>query len=171
MAGGGNRAWTAQIGTWGTDGSSAACTALVGGTGVATVFLTTPDILAHVRVAWIGGLAGLVVRYTDANNLAYVYIDGTNISARQVVGGVDSEVVAPAAITYNPITPVIARLQGTTIEIGYGDTIFGTGTLHSSLTSPQCGMFSTNVANELDLFMASARGTGGEYNELDKFMK
>jgi hypothetical protein len=169
--GGGNRAWTAQIGTWGTNGSSAACAVLVGGIGIATVFLTTPDIHVGCNVAWVGGVVGIVVRYTDVNNYAYVYIDGTNISAHQVVAGVDSEVVAPVAITYNPINTLIAHLQGTTIEIGYGTNVLGVGTLHSSLISPQCGMYSTNIANELGMFIVSARGTGGEYNELDKFMQ
>jgi hypothetical protein len=169
--GGANKTWTSQIGTWGISTLLANCSVLVGGVGIATVFLTTADIIIKCIPTWIAGQVGLVFRYTDANNYAYAYVDGTNASVREVVAGVDSVVIAAIAVTYVFDHVLFISLQGTAVRILYDGVSMGTGTLNALLTSTVCGMYSTNVGNLIDNFVVFAKGTGDEYEKLNEFAR
>jgi hypothetical protein len=169
--GGYNKAWTDQVGTWAISTLLANCSVLAGGIGIATVSLTTADIVIKCMPTWVAGRVGLVFRYTDANNYAYAYVDGTNVSVREVVAGVDTEVIAPVAVAYvfDHVLFVSWLPGGGTVRIVYDGISLGTGTLNALLTSSTCGMYSTNVGNLIDNFVVFAKGTGNEYEKLNEF--
>jgi hypothetical protein len=169
--GGYNKAWTDQVGTWAISTLLANCSVLAGGIGIATVSLTTVDIVIKCMPTWIAGRVGLVFRYTNSNNYAYAYVDGTNVSVREVVAGVDTEVIAAIAVTYAFDHVLFVSLHSADVRILYDGISMGTGTLNALLTSSACGMYSTNVGNLIDNFVVFAKGSGNEYEKLNEFAR
>jgi len=169
--GGNGLAWTDKIGTWAISTNNATCSATSGSIGATTVYLGTGDAIISAELTRSAGNVGLILRYTDSSNYAYAYHDGTNVTMRQLVAGVDSAVVTAAAGTYVAGSAIIATVSGAAVRLYYNNVLIGTGTLNSALTATSFGMYTTDTGNSIDNFIAWARGTGGEYAILDKFIK
>jgi lysophospholipase L1-like esterase len=174
-AGGSGRTWTAQVGTWGAAAGVASASALDGGIALATVDAGTPDINASMRVSARTGNVGLVFRYIDAQNYAYAYYNGTSITIRQVVAGVDSEVAAPVVTTWANNTLAVLHVDGVSVRLLWcnsGDSWSKTcaGTLDASLTGTKVGLYVDNTATTIDTFDVYALGTEGQYANLDRYL-
>ena len=94
-SGGSGVAWVQKVGTWATSSGKAYGT-VDGGLAIATVSPGSSNVMVDVATTRNVGNLGVVLRYTDVNNYVYCYHNGTNVTLRKVVGGVDSEVFQAA---------------------------------------------------------------------------
>jgi predicted secreted protein len=154
---GSGKAWTDQVGTWGIAGNAAACSALAGGYGVATIDAGTPHVVVQAETTRAGDEVGIVARWTDASNYLRAYIDGTTAYLVGTQGG------APNTRISGAITPVAgAKLRltvdGTRALLHYNELYVGTFSSVGLLaTGNSCGLYTTNTGNSLDNFQAWAR--------------
>lgn len=170
-SGGGNVAWTQQVGTWTVSSGKAAAATLSGGIAVATVPTPTADVFAKVKVTRSAGAGGMVLRWTDANNHLYTEHDGTNAYLKQVLAGSTTTLITAAA-TYSAGAELVPDLNGTAGRLYWNNALVGsTSSISSSLTSTLHGLRSTDTGGiQLDDFVAYAKGTGGEYNVLNRYV-
>jgi hypothetical protein len=170
-SGGGNATWTQQVGTWTVSSSKAAAATLSGGVAVATVPLSTKDVFAKVKVTRSAGSGGMVLRWTDANNHLYTEHDGTNAYLKQVLSGSTTTLITAAA-TYSAGAELVPDLNGTAARLYWNNALVGsTSSISSSLTSTLHGLRSTDTGGiQLDDFVVYAKGTGGEYNLLNRYV-
>lgn len=126
-AGGANVTIADSVGTWGVAAGKLSAAALDGGRAIALSTLSTPDVFARIAITRGAGASadGLVFRRVDANNYAYVTGDGTNITVRQVVATVDSEVLAPTAYVYGAGGALTITAQGNTAQVYYNSARIG----------------------------------------------
>jgi hypothetical protein len=128
-------------------------------------------VIATVKVTVAGGVAGLVLRYVDANNYIICHHDATNVLLVKRVAGVDTTVQTTAA-TYVAGAELRVIAEATKFRIFYNNLAVGTEQTiaDATLLSPlKHGLYSTNVGNTFDDLVIRARGTGGEYAALDAF--
>jgi len=166
--GGSGLAWTASVGTWGIATNRGYCSALAGGIGIATQDAGASDVYFRSNVYRSAGTAGLVVRYVDANNYIYALLDGTGLSLRKKIAGVDSEVVAPVAATpQNGHYSLAVRAIGTGLTVYYKNAFVLQGTISDAAlqTGSRVGLYVSNIGN---LFSGACAafpvGTDGKYN-------
>lgn len=170
-SGGGNVAWTQQVGTWTVSSSKAAAATLSGGVAVATALLSTKDVLAKVKVTRSAGAGGLALRWTDSSNYLYTEHDGTNAYLKQVLAGSTTTLITAAA-TYSAGAELVADLNGTAGRLYYNNALVGTtSSINSGLTATAHGLCSTDTGGiQLDDLCIYAKGTGGEYNLLNRYV-
>jgi lysophospholipase L1-like esterase len=176
-AGGAGLAWTDAVGTWGVAGGVCAASALADGKAIRTVDLGKADVYFSVALTRAAGTQEIALRYVDPSNYIYLRLfnDGSNkVTLRKVLAGVDSEVMAPFAVTYGDgkILTLIAR--GTEIRGMYDDNSFAaprrwTVADAALQTGTKVGLITTDLGNTFDNATAYALGTGGEYSALDAF--
>jgi hypothetical protein len=173
-SGGSGLAWTAQLGTWAIATNKATCSAVDGtaAVGIATAPSAKTDVQVEAVCTRTAGVTGIVVRYADASNYVIAYHDGTNIKMDKVVGGVTTNLIS-AAVTYAATARIIVSALGTKFRLYYGDSQRGaeqtvsdtglqTGTAH--------GLYTTDTGATFDNFVVFAKGSGGEYAALDKYI-
>ena len=171
-AGGAGKTWTQKLGTWGISSGKANCSELDGteNIGAATVDCGTADVIISVGVTRAAGAAGLVLRYTDADNFLYAYHDGTNAALIEIVAGTPANVVAATVATYSAGADVRVALYGTKARLFYNNVLIGAEGTTNITTGNAHGLWTNNIGPTLDNFMVYARGTGGEYSYLDRFL-
>jgi len=141
-----------------------------------SVQVSTADVVisAELDVVTAYTQAGLVLNLDDKDspaNFVIAYHDGTMVYLEKCVAGtyttVQSTVVAYAA----GATLVVIK-DGTSYSVYYNNAQVGTtrtiadaGIVDNTLH----GMFSTYEGNQLDNFLLMPRGTGNEYNTLDRW--
>lgn len=165
--GGSGGSWTAQVGTWGVGSGIRSCSALDTGVGINTIDVGVTDTVYSAELTRSGGNIGIVVRWVDINNYIYAYHDGTNVTLRKVVGGVDSEVIAPAARTYDANKKLTLYCYGTNFRLFYGTQKITTVVTISDVTlqsGTEVGLYTTNTDNTFDNVLVYARGKEGEYD-------
>lgn len=78
------RSWTAQAGSWATNGTVAYLTAHTSGHSIATLEMSTDSVQTIesqlVATSGLNDYAGCVLRYTNANN--YILVTGSNLGCR-----------------------------------------------------------------------------------------
>jgi hypothetical protein len=113
----------------------------------------------------------MVLRWTDANNHLYTEHDGTNAYLKQVLSGSTTTLITAAA-TYSAGAEIMADLSGVNCRLYYNGVIIGsTGGINSGLTATAHGLRSTDTGGiQLDDFVVYAKGTGGEYNLLNRYV-
>ena len=170
-SGGGNVTWTQQVGTWTVSSAKAAADTLSGGIAVATVPLSTADVFAKVKVTRSAGAGGMVLRWTDSSNHLYTEHDGTNAYLKQVLSGSTTTLITAAA-TYSAGAEIVADLNGVNGRLYWNSALVGsTGSINSGLTATLHGLRSTDTGGiQLDDFVVYAKGTGGEYNLLNRYV-
>lgn len=170
-AGGSGLTWTQQAGTWGISSGAANCSALAGGLGIATVPCSSEDVVIRLTLTRSAGAAGAVARYTDADNYIYAYHDGTNVAVIQRIAGVESNVIAPNAVTYGAGTQILLHLDGATAQLYYGPNPgnASAGGTTALLTGKNHGLWTNNTAPLLDNFSVFPMGKEGQYNALNRF--
>lgn len=156
------RAWTDQVGTWGVATNKAQAAALSGGIAQATAAGVSADVVAQVGVTRSGGVGGLTLRYTDANNYLRATHNGTNCLLEQVVSGTPTT-LRTAAATYSAGALIRVILQGTTGWLFYNGASVGASFTVPSSAATAHGLYTSDTSNTLDNFLVMARGTGGEY--------
>lgn len=167
--GGSGLAWTDQAGTWGIATNAAACSALAGGIGIATVPCGSVNVIVECAVTRSAGNAGIVARYSDADSYIYAYHDGTNAHLNKVTAAGGDQSLINAAATYSAGARLILSLSGTAVRLWYNGALVGaqqtisdaelqTGTAH--------GLFTSNTGNSLDNFVVWARGNASEYESI-----
>lgn len=169
-SGGSGVSWTDSVGTWGISSRKAACSALSGGVGIATVNLGTANVHVIAAVARGAGNAGIVLRYVDSSNYVYAYHDGTNAAMVKVVAGTPTTLTTAAA-AYSAGANLVAMCDGTEFTVWYNNTLIGTGTDPALPGGTRIGLYTTDTGNSFDNFNAWARGTEGQYSAaLDRFL-
>lgn len=154
---GNGKTWTSTTGTWGIATNAAACSALDGGLGIATVNVGTPHVVVQAEVTRAGDNVGIVARYTDANNYLYAYTDGTNAVLTEVNGGASNSRIS-AAVTYAAGARLRLTLDGTRAYLHYNELYVNTYTAAGFLaTGNLCGLYTTNTGNTFDDFQVWAR--------------
>lgn len=165
--GGAGRNWVQQVGTWTVASGKAKASALSGGIAIATLALSTKDVLAEVKVTRSAGQGGMVLRYNDINNHLYADHDGTNVFVKQVLAGVTTTLVTGVA-TYSANAPIRVNLTGTSVRLFYNNSLIGvSSSIDASLTALLHGLHSTDTTVQLDDLLIYAIGVNGEYNIID----
>lgn len=173
--GGSGLAWTDRLGTWGVGSGVRSCSELgAGDIGICTAPITnTPHVVYSAKLTRSAGNVGVVVRYADADNYVYAYHDGTNVTLRKVLGGVDSEVMAATAATYSAGKRMVIIADCQRFKIIYNETAVGATqeiTDAALQTGTGVGLFTSNTGNTFDDALCYARGVEGQYNFLfDKY--
>ena len=170
-SGGGNVAWTQQVGAWANSAGKAAAATLSGGVAVATVPTPTADVFAKVKVTRSAGSGGMVLRWTDSSNYLYAEHAGTNAYLKQVLSGSTTTLITAAA-TYSAGAELVADLNGVNGRLYWNNALVGsTGSINSGLTATLHGLRSTDTGGiQLDDLCIYAKGTGGEYNLLNRYV-
>lgn len=146
-------AWTDRVGNFTIGTNKAVGSTLSGGVAFATVDSGYADAVIRVAATRSAGNFGIVFRWVDASNYAYVYHDGTNQTIRQVVSGSDSQVTAPAAATYAAGGNYMVSLSGTSVRVHYNEFTLMTGTINAALTGTNHGLYTSDVGNTFDNFV------------------
>lgn len=145
----------------------------------ASLEVSTTDVLIEAEVtlsdvAISRTQAGVVMNLDDAAtpaNFVIAYHDGTNANLDKCVAGVYTSVIsAAAAYAAGAVLRVIK--DGTSYSLYYNNAKVGsTSTISDAgiVDNVLHGLFSTYSANRLDNFAVWARGTDGEYAELEKY--
>jgi hypothetical protein len=172
-AGGGGLVWTQQLGTWANAAGVASCTVLdVGATlGIATAPLNTADVLYSCVLGYSAGSGGVIVRYADAANYSYVINDGTNVKLFEVTTASaypgtqrGTAVKAPAAGAR-----LIVDVSGAAVRVYYNEALIFTYATAVDTTAVKIGLITNNIGNTFNDAVAYAKGTGGEYSNLDRY--
>ncbi|MBN1640369.1 MAG: hypothetical protein JXA09_03965 [Anaerolineae bacterium] len=167
----GARTWINTLGTTEIASSKASASALSGGEAMATVDVSTVDILVQADLARAGDEVGLVLRYADAQNYVVAYHDGTNAKLDKVVGGATTSVISGAA-AYSANATLVVVADGTSFSLFYDDAKIGaTSTINDAAlqTGTAHGLYSANTGNTHDNFSVMPRGSHGEYADLDQW--
>jgi hypothetical protein len=165
-SGGSGKSWTNQNGTWQVAGGTRSASVLVSGTAICTIDGGKADSYFSIEATRTTGSFGIVSRW--ANNLNYLYAvhDGTGSAiVRQVVNGVDTQLLAPTASGYSAGAEMVLVCYGNKLRLFYNNLAVGAEqTISASLLSGTgLGLYTTNGANTFDDMYAYARGTEGEY--------
>lgn len=167
------RAWADSVGTWAITSNAAGCSALSGSIGIATYDCGKLDVLHEVTLTRSAGNVGVVIRYADDQNYIIGYHDGTNVKVDKIVGGVTTAVLT-AGMAYSAGRILRLVMYGTKIRAFYNGQALGgssEGTISDAAlqTGTRVGLYTTNTGNTVDNVATLARGSGGEYSELDVF--
>lgn len=163
--GGMSMAWVDAVGTWQIAAGVASASALAGGIAIRACNVGNADSIFEVALTRAGGNVGIVLRYIDSSNYLYAYHDGTNATLRQVVAGVDSELIAPTAAAYAAGRILRISVSGLTARMYYNLVAIGVAvTMDAALQdATSVGLYTTNVGNTFDNALCFAVGTAGEY--------
>lgn len=171
--GGSGKSWTASVGTWQVAAGVASATALDGGIAIRTADLGVADAIFECGLTRSAGNVGIVLRYIDAANYLYAYHDGTNATLRQVLGGVDTELIAATAAAYGAGRVLRCSAIGNEARLYYGTAPAAIGAavaIDAGLAAAtRAGLFTSDLGNTFDNALAYASGTGGEYISLMRF--
>jgi hypothetical protein len=168
-SGGGGLAWTATVGTWGASGGVAVASALSGGRAIATLDCGKADVIVSANCTRSAGSMAIIVRWVDENNFIRVSINATSCVLVKVVAGV-STTVSDVAYTYVAGAPLRVICSGSAFRRFYNNAAIGAEftIADAALQSPTLvGLRTDNTGNTFDDFTVYARGTNGEYAELD----
>ena len=167
--GGGSLAWTAELGTWGISSNTAVSSELdVSGIGIATVPCGTANVVGRVIATRAGNEIGMCLRYVDADNYLLVQHDGTNCQLVERASGVNAtRITAAAALGAGEIK---CSLDGANARLYLNDVLIGSYATLANTTATAHGIFTTNIGNALDSFVIWARGNGGQYSILDRWI-
>lgn len=170
-SGGSGKTWDDSIGSWGVASGSRLASSLDGGIAINSCDIGSSDVIYEVAITRTAGVAGIVVKYIDSSNYVYAYHDGTNITLRQVVSGVDSELIAATSSAYADGRIIRLSVIGTSIRMFYNlSAIGGAVSIDSSLSGgTRVGLYTTDTANTFDNAICYAVGTGGEYSVLNRY--
>lgn len=167
-SGGNGVTWTQQSGTWTVSSGKAGVSAL-SVEAIATVPLSTADALIGIDLVRTLLSVGGVARYTDANNYLRFYHDGTNAVLQQVVATVPTTLITAAA-TYAANARIVLWLNGTSARLYYNNLLVGsTASIDAGLTAAVAGLYTTDLTNTMDNFVAYSVGTGGQHSILNSF--
>ena len=142
-------AWAATIGTWSIQTNAAQASAVVGGVGIATFDAGYTDVLQTAGVTRAGGVAGVVLRYADADNYVYATHDGTNANLIKRVAGSETSMISTAT-TYSAGAEIRVIADGTTFDLFYKDSRRGTAQTIADAglqTGTRAGLYTTDVGN------------------------
>lgn len=169
IGGGGNGlAWTNQVGTWTAASGVANTSALSGGIAIATLDCGKADVVISVKMTWLAGTGGVIVRYVDANNYILLRHTGTNLQLVKVIASVATTVLDSAA-TYSAGARIILTAEATKFRCFYNELAVSTEQTISDAavqSATLVGLRSSDTTNTFDDFVVYARGTGGEYSVL-----
>jgi lysophospholipase L1-like esterase len=171
-AGGGGLAWTVRTGAVSIVNGKAIATALDGdGRAIATVPVSTVNLLLQGRMTKGTTGAGIILRYLDNNNYVYCWHNGTNLKLIRRVAGVDQAANINAAATYaaDAIIEVHARLTKfralyNAVWIGAEQTI-SDADLQTGL---HIGAIWLDIDSTINSIEAHPVGNGGEYTWFDR---
>lgn len=136
--------------------------------GIATVDAGYADVVLRCDTARSAGNFGLVVRYADADNYVYAYCDGTNVTLRKRALGVDSQVLAPVAVTYAADAKFMITADATKFRVYYNEILVQSEQTISNAslqTGTGVGVYTTDVGNTFDNLVAFRRSG---YDDLEQ---
>ena len=153
-AGGGGVSWSGSSGsTWVTSDGRAQCSTLGASTAQAWVDVGESDVRVELDAYRSSGACGVLIRYVDSTNYAYVTNNGSNIRVHEVVSGSVSTLYDSAETITSGGTYAI-EVNGTTCEVYYNAALITTETLNAALTSAtKFGLWTNNTANTLNDFV------------------
>lgn len=159
-----------QVGTWQASGGVASASALSGGVALAYMDVGALDLIATVKITWVGGTAGLIVR-GDANDHVRAVHTGTNAQLVKRVASVDTTLI-DAVATYVAGAEIRVIAQGNAFRLFYNGAAVGSEQTIADASlnaNGYAGLRTTDTGNTFDDLVVRARGTGGEYSALDAF--
>jgi hypothetical protein len=144
----------------------------------ATVPCPTADVLVELPITEgagnLGGRqTGIVVNLDDpANpqNFRVAYLNGNGgVQLDEYVAGVRTAKIAATAVVYAAGAKLKIVTQGTMLAVYYNEAQVGTTQTMAANINVNHGMFSTYPTPTMDNILINARGTGGEYQILDRW--
>lgn len=142
--------------------------------------LNTVNVMYDVEVSVLtagnqaGGIARLDSSVTPANFIQFDFDGQGNVKCTEYVAGVPAELIT-AVKAFTASDHLILSTSGAAIRL-YHMTAAGLYALIGSantnvLTGTLYGAFSTDPTNKINSIVAYSKGNGGEYAELDKYIK
>lgn len=171
-SGGSDEAWTDDTGEWSVGGGVAASSGGTGQDETRHIDTGAADVIASVKITRAAGSPGVIVRYADGANYVKAVHNGTNAQLIKVVAGTPTTLINSAA-TYSAGAEIRTICEGQKFRLFYNNVAIG-----SEQTIADAGLQSgtrqglTNLngaGNTFDDFVVMARGSGGEYDDLDDF--
>jgi len=141
---------------------------------ISVVETSTRDVIATVAISTTpaGTPAGLAVGIDSATDPKYgviAYHDGTNAKLDKLVNGTWTSVISASA-TFSANAEIRVIRDGTTFRLYYNNAQVGsTSTISDVGDYTLHGLFNTHTT-PMDDFTVYARGTGGEYSNLNALM-
>lgn len=165
--GGANKVWTDRVGTFNVSGGLAVAATLSSGVAISTVS-TVADVVVKVNVFWVAGKAGLALRVGGSTHRIYVVHTGTHIQAWKRISGSETSLLDQAT-TYVAGAELCIIASATTFLIFYNNALITTLEIADSQvqSSVHHGLYTDDLSNNFDNFVAYARGTNSEYAVLD----
>lgn len=147
-------------------------------TTLATADLGTSDVMLDTNITRTAGTqAGIALNVDDESNpqnMVLVYLDGVgNCVVDKLVNGTWST-VASTAITYAADAQLRVVKDGTGYSVFYNGSLVGSTNTISDATvvdNTIHGLFSTYEGNSFSAVSAMARGSNGEYNALNRWIR
>jgi hypothetical protein len=155
-----------------------ACRALTLSTLVATVPVSSPDVLVELPITDGASNAGahqvgIVVNLDDpANpqNFIIAYLNGNaGVQLDEYVAGVRTAKIAATAVTYSAGAKLKVVRSDTSCSVYYNEAQVGTTQTMTANTNVNHGMLATRNVPTVNNLAIWPRGTGGEYSRLDAF--
>jgi lysophospholipase L1-like esterase len=171
-SGGGGMAWTDFAGTFGVSAGKLSCSVLATGIGLHITSLATAHVLHQVDLTFGTTGGGVVVRSADAQNYVYAKLinDGAyKVTLRKVVAGVDSEVLAPTAVTYSAGAPLGITADGAEYRVYYNYLGVGAAQTIADMNGTGVGVIALDTNTTFDNGLTYARGKEGQYSALNPF--
>lgn len=159
-------AWTVPLGTFAISTNDAASTVLSGGVAYAYLPCTCPDVYVEVPLIRTAGSAGILLRYTDANNYIKVIHNGTQVIVTEVVGGTPN-VLQTTTSTYASNGILHVALRGNKLRVYYNTGGVGGEVTTALTTGNNFGLYSETTTALFHTFTCWGVGMNGEYSTLN----
>lgn len=170
------RAYTSVLGTWAITSNAAGASALSGGLAIAVIDVGVADVHHSVNLTRSASTVSIIARYVDVSNYVYAQLlnDGADkVTLRKVVAGVDSEVLAPTAVTYAAAAPLRIFARGVKFRIFYNKLAVGSSQTISDATlqtGTSVGLRTADTSNVFDGLETYAAGTELQYSRLNDYL-
>lgn len=168
--GGSGLAWAADAGTFTIATNKAKASVLAGGIAITTVAASSVNVMVEMEVTRAAGDAGMILRYVDASNYVRAIHNGTNVQLVKVVAGTPTTLINTAA-AHVAGARLIVSADLTKFRVYYNNAFIGTEQTISDAalqTSGKIGIYTGDLTNTFDNFVAWARGNEGQYADIDK---
>ena len=165
------RAWANLFGTSAISTNKAVFSALESGQGMAVVDVGTRNSLISCKLTRSAGSVG-IMSYASNAAILQAYHDGTNVILGKWVDPAWT-VLVNVATAYAAGAELRIIIDGNAVSVFYNGFKVGTTQIVSDaslLAATKAGLYTTDTGNSFDNFQVFARGTGGEYTALNRYI-
>jgi hypothetical protein len=145
---------------------------------ISKIPLPTPDVIFDAQIHNLvpGTQAGIVLSAdgnTDPQNCIPIYFDNGYLKLEKRLAG-NYTTLQSQLTSFVPDAHLVVTKEGTQYTVYYNDVLIGSSltiTDSAIINNKYAGLFSTDEGNTFESAVAYARGSEGQYNLLDEFLR